>query len=68
MTIKNFKKIIPLLYIEGATDHTHNGPAHIFAKAPYHHLNTYILASGNHMTIPEISSKQITDWLEFLSS
>lgn len=68
MTIKKFKKNIPLLYIEGATDHTQNGPAHIFAKAPYHHLNTYILASGNHMTVPEISRKQITDWLNFLSS
>ena len=67
-TIKKFKKSTPLLYIEGAIDYIHTGPASVFIKAPYHPLSTYMLTSGNHMTTPEISSKQITSWLNFLSS
>lgn len=67
-TVKKFKKTIPVLYIEGAHDHIHTGPDSVFSKIPQHHLNTYILTRGNHMTTPEISSKQITSWLSFLSS
>jgi len=64
-TIKKFKKSIPLLYIEGATDHIHVGPDCVFSRAPYHPLSAYMLASGNHFTAAEISSKQITSWLNF---
>lgn len=67
-TVKKFKKIIPVLYIEGAHDHIHTGPDSVFSKIPQHQLNTYTLTRGNHMTTPEISSKQITSWLNFLSS
>ena len=66
-TIKKFKKVTPLLYIEGSEDHIHIGPEPIFSKAPHYALNTYVLTSGNHMNTPEISSKQITEWLSFLS-
>lgn len=64
-TIKKFKKSTPLLYIEGATDYIHTGPDCVFSRAPYHPLSTYMLTSGNHMTTTEISSKQITSWLNF---
>ena len=67
-SIKNFKNPTPLLYIEGATDHIRTGPERIFLKAPHHNLSTYILTSGNHITTPEISSKQIVNWLNFLTN
>jgi len=67
-TVKKFKKSIPLLYIEGSTDFIHTGPEHVFLKAPQHALNTYVLTSGNHMTTPEVSSKIIVEWLNFLSN
>lgn len=67
-TVKKFKKSIPLLYIEGATDYVHVGPDSIFLKIPHHYLNTYVLTRGDHMTTAEISSKQIISWLSFLSS
>lgn len=66
-TVKKFRKSIPVLYIEGANDHVHTGPDSVFSKIPQHRLNTYMLTSSNHMTTPEISSKQIISWLSFLS-
>lgn len=66
-TAKEFKKPTPFLCIEGTLDHIRNGPEFIFSKVPYHALNTYVLTSGNHMTTPELSSKQISEWLNFLS-
>jgi pimeloyl-ACP methyl ester carboxylesterase len=67
-TVKKFRKSIPVLYIEGAHDHIHTGPDSVFLKIPQHRLNTYMLTRSNHMTTPEISSKQIISWLSFLSS
>jgi len=60
------KKSIPVLYIEGATDHVKIGPDYVFSKLPYHQYNRYKILKSNHANTPEVSKDIIVEWLNSL--
>lgn len=64
----SIKKSIPVLYIEGATDHVRTGPDHVFSKLPYHQRNRYKILKNNHNDAPEASRDLIIEWLNSLEN
>lgn len=67
-SVSRIKKNIPVLYIEGATDHVKTGPDHIFSKLPYHQHNRYKILKNNHTDTPEASKDLIVEWLNSLEN
>ncbi|NQV85149.1 MAG: alpha/beta hydrolase [Rhodospirillales bacterium] len=64
---KNLKPGTPLMWIIGEDDRMmERGEDYVFAKAPKHDKNAYVVIGGGHKATPTKGAKKIIEWLKGL--
>jgi pimeloyl-ACP methyl ester carboxylesterase len=57
----------PLLLVAGDADPLQRGPGYIFARAPAHSRNRYVIVQAGHFDTSEVAAPAVIQWLAQLA-
>lgn len=65
LTSSRFKKAVPVLWVVGTRDPLFPfGTGYAFDKMPRHEASQYLVVDADHASTPDVSVKQVVEWLK----